>query len=697
MTWSLSLAPLLPQPALWAAGFVLLGLAAAGLVARARGSLLRLATALVILAALANPSVRKEEHEPLSDIAVAVIDESRSQEIGARAAQSAKARTDIEQQVRGLAGTELRVVAVKSGISASEDGTRLFQALSQVLADVPPERFAGAILVTDGQVHDVPASLAGLDHGGPLHALVTGRPDERDRRLIVENAPRFAIVGQDQTVKVRIEDTGIDDANAPVEVSIAVDGGTPQPYPARVGQSIELPLKVEHGGKILIEVAVGGLAGEITTRNNRAVIITEGIRERLRVLLVSGEPHPGERTWRNLLKADASVDLVHFTILRPPEKQDGTPIRELSLIAFPTRELFVEKLGEFDLIIFDRYQRRGVLPLAYLANIADYVREGGAVLVAAGPDYATPLSIYRTPLADVLAAVPTGNVTAMAFRPHLTDDGRRHPVSRGLEGAGAAGSEPQWGRWFRLVDTEARGGNVTMAGPDNKPLMVLTRQGKGRVASILSDHVWLWARGFDGGGPQAELLRRLAHWLMKEPELEEEALTSRQLGNTLEIARQTMAEKAAPVTVTSPAGKKEIIPLVASEPGRFTARVVVGEAGIWRLDDGTLAAFAAVGSPDPREAASVHATEALLDPLVAEAGGAVRWLAPDGPDAEAVSMPRLIKVKAGRAMAGPGWLGLRANGAYRVRSISELPLFSTLLSLALLLVVASAMWYREGR
>jgi hypothetical protein len=697
MAWSIAFAPLLPLPWLGVVAVVLLALAGAGLLARARGAPLRLLVALLLIAALANPAMRREEREPLADIAVAVIDESQSQELGGRMAQTALARAGLEERIKALAHTDLRVVTVKSGISAEEDGTRLFAALAGALADVPPERFAGAVLVTDGQVHDVPSSLSGLEHGGPLHALITGRPGERDRRLIVESAPRFAIVGQEQTVKVRVEDLGAEDQGAVVEVTLSVDGGSPQSFPARAGIAIELPVTIAHGGKNLIEVAVAPLEGEITTRNNRAVIVTEGIRERLRVLLVSGEPHPGERTWRNLLKADASVDLVHFTILRPPEKQDGTPIRELSLIAFPTRELFVEKLQEFDLIIFDRYQRRGVLPLAYIANIADYVTKGGAVLVAAGPDYASPLSIYRTPLADVLSAVPTGNVTTTPFRPALTAAGRRHPVSRGLDGAGEEGAEPSWGRWFRLVDTEIRDGNVLMAGPGDMPLMLLSRQGEGRVAAILSDHVWLWARGFDGGGPQAEVLRRLAHWLMKEPELEEEALFGVQRGNTLEIVRQTMAETAAPVTVTSPAGKVEKVNLALSEPGRFSVRIEVAEAGIWRLEDGTFTAVAAVGSPDPRETASLHATADLLEPLVAAAGGAVRWLSSQGSDPAAVALPRFSKVKAGRAMAGPGWLGLKANGAYRVRAVSELPLFSTLVSLALLLAALSLMWYREGR
>ncbi len=178
------------------------------------------------------------------------------------------------------------------------------------------------------------------------------------------------------------------------------------------------------GGNNILEFAVAPVPGEVTEANNRAVHVLDGIRENLRVLLVSGEPHSGERAWRNLLKSDASVDLVHFTILRPPEKQDGTPINELSLIAFPTRELFVEKIKEFDLIIFDRYQHRGVLPIIYYDNIAQYVENGGALLIAAGPEHAGPDSIASTPLSAVLPANPTGTMDEKAFYPRLTDEGR---------------------------------------------------------------------------------------------------------------------------------------------------------------------------------------------------------------------------------------------------------------------------------
>ena len=262
--------------------------------------------------------------------------------------------------------------------------------------------------------------------------------------------------------------------------------------------------------------------GELTPLNNKAVLAIEGVRDRLKVLLVSGEPHPGERSWRNLLRADANVELVHFTILRPPEKLDGTPANELSLIAFPTADLFGRKINEFDLIIFDRYSNQTTLPSIYFENIANYVENGGAFLAAVGPDYATLRGLYYSPLENILPARPDGALFEQAFRAHVSKDGEKHPVTRGLAGANA--EPPNWGEWFRQVDANVVKGNSIMSGVRDKPLLVLSREGKGRVALLLSDQIWLWARGFEGGGPHVDLMRRLAHWLMKEPDLEEEAL-----------------------------------------------------------------------------------------------------------------------------------------------------------------------------
>ena len=685
MNFTLSFAPLVPL--LW---LVVLGLAGIALLivsalARTRGWWLRGVSLILLLAGLANPSLRHEDREALKDIAVAVIDRSQSQGFGERTKQADATEAALKSAASHLGNTEMHFVTVHSGGNSQEDGTRLFTALNRALADIPPERFAGAVLVTDGQVHDVPgdASKSGLT--GPVHALLTGSKTERDRRVVVEQAPRFGMVGKEQTIRFRVEDVGGD--GSPVDVTVKLGTTPPQRLTVVPGVSTEVPVTLDHGGQNIAEIVASPMPDEISSENNRAVVVVEGIRDRLRVLLVSGEPHPGERTWRNLLKADASVDLVHFTILRPPEKQDGTPINELALIAFPTRELFIEKLKEFDLVIFDRYHREAVLPDLYIRQITKYVNDGGALLVASGPEFATDDGLYSTSMADVMAATPTGNILEGAFRPRITSFGRRHPVTSALPGGET--DPPTWGKWFRTVETTAPAIDTLMSGLEDKPLLVLSRQGEGRTAQFLSDQSWLWARGYDGGGPQTELLRRLAHWLMKEPELEEEALSGKQMGNELKIERRTMADKAEPVTVTLPSNTKATVALTESAPGLWQGTLKISEAGMYQLNDSKLQAVAAASTADALETQDILATPAKLAPVATATGGAVTWLE-DG-------MPQLIKVSSGRQMSGPGWLGLKANNTYRVTAVSEYPLSASILALAALLSALCLMWTREGR
>ncbi|SVC90344.1 uncharacterized protein METZ01_LOCUS343198, partial [marine metagenome] len=327
------------------------------------------------------------------------------------------------------------------------DGTHLFGAIRRGLRDVPEERVAGTIIISDGQIHDLPDPKNADDLGGPVHLLLSGEREERDRRLVVVKAPRYGIVGETLNLTLRVEDNEDGGANGRNRLRVRKDG-VPTISPAMsIGVTHSFPFRLSHGGATVMELEIDPGPGELTLKNNRAVLIINGVRERLRVLLVSGGPHTGERTWRNILKSDPSVDLVHFTILRPPNKQDGTPINELSLIAFPTRELFQDKLDNFDLIIFDRYRRRGVLPDVYLHNVAEYVTRGGAVLTVVGPDFALPNSLSRTPLGRVLPSRPTGTVREVGFQPMPTDKGRRHPITAGLTGIGDKESRPEWGRW----------------------------------------------------------------------------------------------------------------------------------------------------------------------------------------------------------------------------------------------------------
>ncbi len=688
MNLGIAFAPLVAEPVLWAAIAAAVVLALLLFVSRSRGATIRaLALGLVVLA-LANPSLTREDRDPLSSVAVVVVDKSPSQSFGDRTQQTEAARAAVVDRLSHIPGLDVRVV--EAGQSDGEtDGTRLFTALGTTLADVPTDRIAGVIMITDGRVHDVPQDAGALGFAAPIHALITGNKDERDRRVALIAAPRFGIVGQSQTITYKVEDQGAKETSA--AVTVRRDGDVIETRNVPVGIPQNIDIAIPHGGQNIVEIEAAPLPGELTTVNNRAVVEIDGVRDKLRVLLVSGEPHAGERTWRNLLKSDASVDLVHFTILRPPEKQDGTPINELSLIAFPTRELFQQKIGEFQLIIFDRYARQGVLPIIYFDNITRYVRDGGAVLVAAGPDYASQTSLWRTPLDAILPAEPDGNVTDQAFRPSLTELGRRHPVTRGLDGADS--NPPHWSEWFRVVDTRNATGTTVMQGPDAKPLLVLSREGDGRVALLLSDHIWLWARGFEGGGPHLDLLRRLSHWLMKEPDLEEEALRLKMSGRNLVVQRQTMADSVADVTLTSPSGASRTLKLEPTEPGVWEKSIVADELGLWRATDGKLNALTNIGPANPREFAEVTSTTDVMAPIANATGGAARRL----DDGNGLDVPRIVAVRSGGTYSGDDWIGLKMRDASVVRGIGVLPVFAGLLGLLLLIGSLAGTWAREGR
>jgi len=687
MQYGIAFTPLVPSLVLWLALAAITVIAALLLLRRARGAAVRVTALALILLALANPSFTREDREPLSSVATVVIDKSPSQNFGERTRETREAQEALVDSLKKIKGLEVRIV--EAGQADGEtDGTRLFGALSSALSDVPIDRVAGAFLITDGRVHDIPANAAALGFQAPVHALITGRKDERDRRIAIIAAPRFGIVGQVQTITYRLDDQGVSGERA--KVTVRRDGETINERTVLSGQTVNVDIDIKHAGPNIVEIEASPLENELTPVNNRAVVAIDGVRDKLRVLLVSGEPHSGERTWRNLLKSDASVDLVHFTILRPPEKQDGTPINELSLIAFPTRELFQQRLNEFQLIIFDRYARQGVLPIAYLDNVARYVRAGGAVLVSAGPDYASTTSIWRTPLDSVLPAEPVG-VAEKPYYAHLSDAGKRHPVTRGLEGSGT--EPPHWSRFFRTVETRNSSSPPVMTGVDGKPLLLLSRFGEGRVALLLTDHIWLWARGYEGGGPHLDLLRRTSHWLMKQPDLDEEALRLQVQGHDLVVLRQSMADSVAPVTVTSPTGATRELTLSASEPGTWRSTIPANELGLWQATDGTLKALINVGPTNPKEFSEVTSTTEMLKPLAQATGGDARRVM----DGSSLDLPRIVPVRASSIFHGDGWMGVKMRDASVVRGVGVLPLFAGLIGLLLLLGAFAATWLREGR
>jgi len=681
MSSEITFDPLLPLTLLAALGLVVLVAAALAYWRGLSGWALRLLAGLVVIAALAGPSLRQEQRAALSDIVLMLVDQSSSQGLSDRAAQTAAVAETLEATLMARPNTEVRRIEVKDGPDNS--GTLLLSALNDALAEEPSARIAGVFALSDGRVHDLDRMP---DLPAPMHLIQSGQPSDWDRRLIVENAPAFAILGEPVVLSLRVEDQG----NPPtdgglVELSLSIDGEEPFVAAVPLGETFELPITLQHGGRNVIQFAVPEAAGELTSRNNAAIVQINGVRDRLRVLLVSGEPHPGGRTWRNLLKSDSSVDLVHFTILRPPEKQDGVPVAELSLIAFPTRELFLEKIDDFDLIIFDRYKRRGILPSIYLENVRRYVADGGAVLVAAGPDFASADSLYRSPLGTILPGRPTARVIDEGYPPAVTELGQRHPVTAGLQSPDG----PDWGRWMRQVELLPESGDVVMSGVEDAPLLILDRVGEGRIALLASDQAWLWDRGFEGGGPQAELLRRLAHWMMKEPELEEETLTASAVGQEMRILRRTLGEEVGPLTIVTPSGDEVTVALEQTAPGAFEAIYQGPEIGLYRLREGDVEAVIGLGPAAPREFEQTIASADPLTPVIAPVRGGV-WQMVDG-------TPDIRDVRSGRPASGRGWLGITPRNAAETTAVTRLPLLPPWLVMLAVLGLMLAAWLREGR
>jgi hypothetical protein len=639
----------------------------------------RLVAAVFVLLALANPSLRSEERQRLNDIVLIIVDETSSHQLSGRTTQTEIALERLQDRVANE-DRDIEIRRVQDGDKNS--GTLIFSAITQALSDIPANRLSGIFIISDGQIHE---DFAGLSLDVPVHHIVIGQKNTYDRKLSVLNAPAFGIIGENVPMVLRVDDLGGDqtEKNQKTRVYASVGSGRIIEFNVPIGQDTELRVNVGNAGQNITEFWVDPIEGELTDQNNRSVVVVNGVRDRLRVLLVSGAPHPGGRVWRNLLKSDSSVDLVHFTILRPPSKQDGVPVSELSLIAFPTRELFMEKIDDFDLIIFDRYKRRGILPISYLENIVRYVRDGGAILVAAGPDFASANSIYRSPLQEILPASPTARVIEKKYVPSVTDLGERHPVTRGLP------TQDEWGAWLRQIEVVPERGQTLMSGADDRALLTLDRVGTGRVALLASDHAWLWYRGYEAGGPQQELLKRLAHWLMKEPELEEESISISIEGEKILVKQYSLSEVLEPANMRTPDGTVSAINMEMSKPGEFIGSFTSSAQGIFEMrSNGVLKVFAK-GAANPIEFFDPRPSLDVLDPLVALAKGGQVW-AIDG-------LPVIREVRRGRVAAGRSWLGIVNNNAFETLDVRQSPLFPAWLYL--LMAVGSAVlgWLREGR
>ena len=648
----------------------------------------RSAAGILLAAALVNPSLRIAERIHLPDLALLLTDRTSSQSLGERGQQLTTALAAVREQITAFGDVEIIEATVDDAVPGSDAGTLLMTALRSRIAEIDAGRLAGVIIASDGQIHDhhlapeVPA---------PAHILISGARGERDREVTVLDLPAFGVVGEFVDFKVGVVDHGsgfAEDADAVIQVS--VEGGETRMVTARPGEFTPLRLQIGQAGAIDLWFETPPAAGELTAHNNVLSKTLHGVRDSLNVLLVSGFPHPGQRSWRNVLRSDGSVNLIHFTILRTTGNRDSARPNELALVPFPVQELFVEKLNSFDVVVFDRHFRRGLIPPVHFHYLRKYVEEGGALLIAAGPEFAMPGSLAETAIGQLLPAAPTGEVHENGFLPRVTEVGSRHPVTAPLLDSGdpTDGDRP-WGRWYRQVGIEPKRGSVVMSGDQDLPLLVLDRVGKGRIALLATDQAWLWQRGVDGGGPLPELLRRVLHWLMKDPELEEETLTVTGNGDSLQVTRRTLSDEGRRFRVRGPSGQQFDLEASRTAPGVFAASLADPQTGSWAATDGALTANAFVGPAAPKEFQETVASAQRLAPLAAATGGGVFWLE-DG-------VPDIRRINSGRAAHGRQWFGLERRESYRIASLSTRPLLPPLLAAALIILLAAAAWRREGR
>lgn len=707
--WTISADPLIPIGLI--AGLGLLYGAASLMAARGKtkGAWLRAAAGGVMVVTLVNPEILTEERESIPTEVVVVVDKSDSQKLDGRDVTTQAAYDDVIRQLARIPGTNVRTIEYTHEIDGRKDGrydgTQLFKRMENGFADIPRERLGAVIILTDGVVgdaknHDI-NRLLGND--APLHALVSGKDTEVDRRIILEGTPIFADVNSKQKFRFSVVDDGADNSDPNKQISVKIKNGGQEidAVMVRPGQMMEVSVDIPHAGENFIEFIAEPLAGELTTFNNRAVKEIQGTQKAQNILLVSGAPDANMRMWRNALKSKVNVNLVNISILRPPEKQDNTPLKELSMISLPAQEIFADKLKEFDLVIFDHYAYDGLVAAPYLANVAKYVREGGSLMVVAGPEYATNSSLSLTPLNDVLPAQPNGQVIEKSFVPTMNKLGERHPVAHMLnrEAKFRADQSRAFGPWLRMVGVNGTKGTTVMDGADGRPLLVLNRQNEGRVAMLLSDHAWLWGRAYQGGGPVGDLITDVTSWLLKDQKYEEESLQIYPENGYVMIQQRTMADSSTPVTLKTPSGKTIQLTPSNVSPGQWEARIPADEVGGYSVTQAgphPAMAYTDVGSNYYTELTNVISTTEILSPLAKSRGGEVLRMQGAAGNSTLPNIRAVTKDNAAQGLSGKDWIGVKMNGETVLKGVTGEPLLPPWLSLILIIGALAQAYAREG-
>ena len=645
---------------------------------------LRIFIFLILLILVFNPlinSMRKLHHK---DILIVMYDKTQSVIETKKIDQLIKVKKNIKDII--VDEEKLEIVEIEVNNLNNKDGkiqTKIITNVQKAFQKLEKNRVAGVIIVTDGIIHDLDKIEEDFIDI-PIHFFLLGNKNERDRSIITENIPEYAVVGKPIDFMFKIIDENFQEE---VSASFILDGMQilTKTFITNINHQIKLP--INHAGENLLEIKINNHPNEITFANNYKVFKINGIHEKLRVMLISGEPNMGLRNWRNILNSDPSIELLHFTILRPPSKRDLTPVKELALIPFPSQELFSADISKFSLIILDQYTLQGILPKKYLDNIVDYVIGGGAILNISGQEYLSDRSLLNSSLVNILPTRPEEFFIG-PFLPSLTDLGKRHPITNTLE---KDFKDYKWGKWFSFIKANKISGQTLMSA-NKYPLLIINEVSQGRVAQILSDQSWVWNKDRENKGPLVELLRNTIHWLLKTPELQENYLNVIKNNNFITLNLNSLNEGDTSAIITSPSGENLFVLMKDNKNGSLFGKFESTEYGKFNIKVNDIEKDFFIGITDSKELEKVSSSSFLINSFFEKNKQylySITWLGD--------SIPKIVKVFNKNNIAGSNWVGLLEKKVQKNDTFINKELINWSLIMPLLLLLLFMCWYRENR
>ena len=652
---------------------------------------IRALTFLAFLVFILNPQINKKHVEHHKDIVIVVSDLTQSIIETRKAKEVESIRKDISSQLKEIGNIEQINIKLNNNKKIEQNNankieTSLFKEVNKVINSLNIERLSGIIIITDGQIHDF-HNYNKLLSKTPIHYILVGNKKEKDRILKTTNVPKFAVLGKKYEISINIKDN-TEKKNLKTDFYLNEQLVSTKYLSQNKTYKILLPeLSI---GKNILEIKTEESNIEISKLNNYQTHEIVGIQDKLKVMLISGEPNMGLRNLRNILNSDPNIELLHFTILRPPTKRDLTPVKELSLIPFPTQELFAADISKFNLIIFDQYGLQGILPPKYLDNISKFVLSGGALLDIVGKKHLTKDSLINSPIKQILPTIPLENISNKMFKPELTKVGKLHPITNKLKNNY---QEKPWGEWTNYTRSQLTSGKVLLHHKSD-PLLAVDYVGKGRVVQILSSDSWVWQKSLDNKGPLIELIRNIIQWLLKNPKLEENFINLNTENNIIKIKLNSISSGDISAKIVTPS--KEAIKLKLKDTGNgiFEGEFTSLERGKFQIIWKDKTKYFIIDDMNNKEVKEITSTDYKIKSFVEKNNTFTKnfnivW--------KNQSTLKVLKIYNNKILGGKNWIGIVEKKVPKIYENSKQKLFNWYTIFMFLVFLVFLSWYKEGR